>query len=230
MDYLSQALVEALRVIVSLDREFLAIVLVSLKVGFTSTLLAALAGVPVGVWLAESHFPGRHALITLLNTLMSLPTVVVGLLVYAFLSRRGPLGEMGLLYTQTAMVIGQFVLVFPIVTGLTVSSVNGLDKRIRRTALSLGADSTQSFYTFLREARYGLLVALAAGFGRVFAEVGVSMMLGGNIRGYTRTITTAIALETSKGEFALGMALGIVLLMVALGINILVSCFRDRGR
>jgi tungstate transport system permease protein len=137
---------------------------------------------------------------------------------------------MGLLYTQTAMVIGQFVLVFPIVTGLTVSSVNGLDKRIRRTALSLGADSTQSFYTFLREARYGLLVALAAGFGRVFAEVGVSMMLGGNIRGYTRTITTAIALETSKGEFALGMALGIVLLMVALGINILVSCFRDRGR
>jgi tungstate transport system permease protein len=228
MSDLLQGFSEAIRIIVSLDREFLAIVLVSLKVASLSTLLAALAGVPFGMWLADRPFGGRRALITVLNTLMSLPTVVVGLLVYSFLSRRGPMGGLGLLYTQTAMVIGQFILVFPIVAGLTVSSVRGLDKRIRRTALSLGADTAQSFRTFLREARYGLVVALVAGFGRVFAEVGVSMMLGGNIRGYTRTITTAIALEASKGDFALGIALGIVLLSVALVINILVSTFRER--
>ena len=161
---------------------------------------------------------------------MSLPTVVVGLMVYSFLSRRGPLGELGLLYTQTAMVIGQFILAFPIIAGLSVGAVAGLDKRIRTTALSLGADTPQSFWMFVREARYGIMAAVMAGFGRVFAEVGVSMMLGGNIRGYTRNITTAMALETSKGEFAFGIALGLVLLTVALGVNILFSFLRERSR
>ena len=230
MDYLIQGLAEALRTIVRLDREFLVIVSISLKVAATSTLLAAAAGIPFGMWVAEKRFFGRQAIITVLNTLMSLPTVVVGLMVYAWLSRRGPLGQLGLLYTQTAMVIGQFILVFPIIAGLTVSSVSSLDARISITAASLGADTPQGFRTYLREARYGILAALVAGFGRVFAEVGVSMMLGGNIRGYTRSITTAIALETSKGEFALGVALGMVLLCVALVINILFSLFREKAR
>ncbi len=230
MDYIWQGVRDSLRIIVGLDREFLSAVLVSLKVALLSTALAALAGVPFGMWIAEKRFRGARAIMTILSTLMSLPTVVVGLMVYSFLSRRGPLGEWGLLYTPAAMVIGQFILAFPIIAGLSVSAVAGLDKRIQATALSLGADTAQSFRMFLREARYGIMAAVMAGFGRVFAEVGVSMMLGGNIRGYTRNITTAIALETSKGEFAFGIALGLVLLAVALGVNILFSLFREWSR
>ncbi len=230
MDYIWQGVRDSLQIIAGLDREFLATVFVSLKVSFLSTALATVLGVPFGMWIAEKRSPGARAIITVLNTLMSLPTVVVGLMVYSFLSRRGPLGEWGLLYTQTAMVIGQFILAFPIIAGLSVSSVAGLDKRIRTTARSLGADTAQSFRMFLREARYGILAAVMAGFGRVFAEVGVSMMLGGNISGYTRNITTAMALETNKGEFAFGIALGLVLLTVALVVNILFSLFRERSR
>jgi len=188
------------------------------------------AGVPFGILIANREFPGRNAVITILNTLMSLPTVVVGLLVYSFLSRRGPLGELGLLYTQTAMVIGQFLLAFPIISGLAVTSVMSLDRRLHAAVLSLGADPSQSFRMFLHEARFGLVAAVITGFGRVFAEVGVSMMLGGNIRTYTRSITTAIALETSKGEFALGIALGIVLLTVALVINVMFNTLRCKAQ
>jgi len=230
MEYISGGLRQALRIIFTFDSEFLVIVWVSVKVASISTLLATAAGVPFGILLADKKFPGRNAVVTVLNTLMSLPTVVVGLLLYSFLSRRGPLGELGLLYTQTAMVIGQFVLAFPIISGLAVTSVMSLDRRVRTTALSLGADPSQSFRMFLHEARFGILAAVIAGFGRVFAEVGVSMMLGGNIRTYTRNITTAIALETSKGEFALGIALGVVLLTVALVINVLFSLFRRKAQ
>lgn len=228
MEYITQGFAQALRIIVSGDAEFLGIVGVYLLVASVSTVLATLTGVPVGVLVAHKQFRGRRAVLTLLNTLMSMPTVVVGLMVYSFLSRRGPLGELGFLYTRTAIVIGQWILAFPIISGLTVAAVKGLDRRIHTTALSLGADSTQGFRMFLHEARFGILAAIVAGFGRVFAEVGISMMLGGNIRGYTRTITTAIALETSKGEFALGIALGLVLLTVALGVNVLFGLFRRR--
>ncbi|MFC1525674.1 ABC transporter permease [Candidatus Latescibacterota bacterium] len=228
MDYLGGGLAEALRMILVFDREFAAIVGVSLKVASLSTCLATVAGVIVGIVVAENHFRGRQVVITLLNTLMSLPTVLVGLLVYSFISRRGPLGELGLLYTQSAMVAGQAILAFPIIAGLVLASVSSLDRRVRTTAASLGADTGQSFRILLREARYGVLAAVVAGFGRVFAEVGVSMMLGGNIKNYTRNITTAIALETSKGEFALGIALGIVLLSVALGVNVALGLLRRR--
>lgn len=230
MDTLADGFKEAIRIIASGDAEFGHTVLVSLWVASLSTCLATVAGVPFGVFLSCRTFRGRDALVTVTNTLMALPTVVVGLMVYSFLSRRGPLGEFRLLYTQSAMVIGQFILAFPIVTGLTVSAVGSLDRRIRPTALSLGADPCQGFRMFLHEARFGLLAAVVAGFGRVFGEVGVSMMLGGNIRGYTRNITTAIALETSKGEFALGIALGLVLLAVALAVNILLGLLRRRAR
>lgn len=230
MDYITNGLVEALKLIAAADDEFLEIVLVSLLVALTSTTLATVCGAPFGIYVAEKRFPGRKAVITVLNTLMSLPTVVVGLMLYSFLSRRGPLGEFGLLYTRSAMIMGQFILAFPIIAGLTVASVSALDRRIRVTIRSLGADSTQGFRMFLYEARFGILAAMVAGFGRVFAEVGVSMMLGGNIKGYTRNITTAIALETSKGEFALGIALGIVLLAVAFTINALFNLLKGKAK
>ena len=228
MNGMGDGLSEAIRIICTLDSEFIRIVWVSVKVSFISISLAALAGVPFGIFVAQKDFPGRQIVVTVINTLMSLPTVVVGLIVYSFLSYHGPLGRMGLLFTQTAMVIGQFILAFPIVAGLTIASVRALDKRIHETILSLGADSSQGIEMFLCEARFGILAAVVAGFGRVFAEIGVSMMLGGNIRGYTRNITTAIALETSKGEFALGIALGLVLLAVAFAINATFACFQRK--
>jgi tungstate transport system permease protein len=229
MDYIANGFFEALRIIFTCNTEFLSIVGTSVLVALASTTLATITGVPFGVLLAQKKFTGRAAVITVTNTLMSLPTVVVGLMLYSFLSRRGPFGSLGLLYTRTAMVVGQWILAFPIITGLTLSAVKGLDKRIHVTTLSLGANPGQGFRMFLHEARFGIMAAVVAGFGRVFAEVGVSMMLGGNIRGYTRNITTAIALETSKGEFALGIALGIVLLAVALGINVLFGLFRRKS-
>ncbi|MEW6753214.1 MAG: ABC transporter permease [Candidatus Latescibacterota bacterium] len=229
MDYLAEGLQQAVGLMVRRDPDFVGAVWVSLTVASLSITLAAVAGVPCGIALAQTPFPGRGALVTLVHTLMSLPTVLVGLLVYSFLSRRGPLGEMGLLFTPAAMVAGQFILAFPIVTGLVLAAVSGLDRRVRATALSLGADGHQAFRAVVSESRFGVLAALVAGFGRVFAEVGVSMMLGGNIRGYTRTITTTIALETSKGEFGLGIALGLVLLSVSLAVNVLLGLLRRRA-
>ncbi len=211
---------EAVKIIFSLNREFLAIVWVSCKMSFISTSCAAIAGIPFAIFVERKKFPGRNLLITILNTLMSLPTVVVGLLVYSFLSRRGMFGSWGLLYSQTAIVIGQVILIYPIITSLTINAIRSLDPRIEKTAKALGANSWQGFRIFLQEARFGIAGAVIAGFGRVFAEIGISMMLGGNLKNYTRTITTSIALETGKGEFAMGIALGIVLLTVAFGINI----------
>jgi tungstate transport system permease protein len=228
MDYIVGGLREAIGMIFSFNREFLEIVSVSIKVSFISVTLATIAGVPLGIFVVQKRFLGKEAVVTTLNTLMSLPTVVVGLTVYSMLSRKGPLGELGLLYTLAAMVIGQFILATPIVSGLTIASIKGLDKRIGPTIASLGANPMQEFFMFLHEARFGIMAAVIAGFGRVFAEVGISMMLGGNIKGYTRNITTAIALETSKGEFTLGIALGIILLAVALAINILFSYFQRK--
>lgn len=221
MENILQGLKNAATIIISFDKEFLEIVSVSIRLSVSSTAIAAVLGVPAGVAVHSFTFPGRQAVKTILSTLMSLPTVVVGLTVYAFLSRSGPLGSLGLLYTRAGIIIGQSLLIFPIIASLTISSVESMDIRIRNTALSLGANPSQAFSIFLKECRYGISAAVIAAFGRVFAEVGVSMMLGGNIRHYTRTITTAIALETSKGAFAMGIALGAVLLMVAFIINTL---------
>jgi len=206
-----------------LASEILEILGVSLRVSLTATALAALASVPLGLVLALKRFPGRRVLVTASHTLMALPTVVVGLLLYGLLSRSGPLGFLGLLYTPWAMVAGQFVLALPIITSLTYSAVVGVDPRVPRTALTLGARPWQAALTVLSEARYALLAAVAAGFGRVVTEVGAAIMLGGNIKGYTRTMTTAITLETAKGEFGLGIALGLILLAVALGVNLLIA-------
>ncbi len=228
MDFLIQGLTGAFRLLVGLDPELLRIVGVSLRVSLTALLFAALAGVPLGMILALGSFPGKRAAVAVVNTLMGLPTVVVGLLGYSFLSRRGLLGPWRLLYTPYAMMIGQFVLALPIVAALSMAAVSGVSRRASRAALALGATPLQKNRMILGEARFAVLAAVIAGFGRIFAEIGVSTMLGGNIQGYTRNIPTAIAFETGKGEFALGLALGLVLLAVALGINLVLQLWQGR--
>jgi tungstate transport system permease protein len=229
MDYLLEGLTSACKMIVSLDSEMIAATSVSLRVSTASTLLAAAAGLPLGFLIATRQFWGKRAAVTTLNTLMALPTVIVGLMIYSFISRRGPLGDLGLLYTPWAMIIGQFILAFPIVSALSLSATETVDRRVEKTALTLGANGWQTAFIVLSEGKFAFFAAIIAGFGRVFAEVGVSMMLGGNIRGFTRNITTTIALETGKGEFALGIALGIVLLTIAFSINVLFHYFQRRG-
>lgn len=230
MSYLIDAFTGAFRLILSLDREIFTIALLSLRVAGTATVVATLLGVPLAYTIATRKFIGKSALLTVFNTLMALPTVVIGLFCYSFLSRKGPLGFLDLLFTPTGIIIGDVILAFPLIVGLTVAAVNAVDERARFTAMSLGATSRQTSWTVLVEARFALMAAVINGFGRVIAEVGSAMMLGGNIRGYTRTITTAIALETSKGEFAFGMALGLILLAVALSVNLLFRRFQTAGQ
>ncbi len=223
MDFLVQSLAAALHMIWSLDQEMYFIVYVSLYVSFFSTLIASILGVPLGFLVAVNRFRGKRAVITILNTLLALPTVVIGLFVYAFLSRRGMLGFLGLLYTPKAIVIGQVILILPWVATFTMSAVSRIDGRYRDTALTLGASGLRASLAVAREARFGILAAIIAAFGRVIAEIGIAMMLGGNIKGFTRTMTTAMALEHSKGEFVLAVALGIILLTVSLLMNIVLQ-------
>lgn len=228
MGYLAGGLAEAFRLIARMDPEVMGITRISLKVSAASTLIATVVGVPLGIAVASREFRGKGLVITVLNTLLALPTVVVGLTLYAFLSRRGPFGSLGLLFTPTAMVLGQAVLALPITAALSLAAVQHLDPRVRETALTLGATAGQAARAVLHEGRFAILAAVIAAFGRVFAEVGVSMMLGGNIRFYTRNIPTAIALETGRGEFPLALALGIILLAVAFGVNVLFQCLQRR--
>ena len=215
MDFILEGCVRALRIIASGDREVLGILWLTLRVSAISTLIATLLGVPAGCVIALSVFRGKNLVQAILNTMMSLPTVTVGLVVYAFISRRGPLGNLELLFTPAAIIIGQVVLILPLVAALSCSAVQGVDVAVRKTALSLGAGPIRSAIAVLREGRYAIMAAVTAGFGRAIAEVGAAMMLGGNIKGFTRTITTAIAFETGKGEFGFSIALGIMMLLLA---------------
>jgi tungstate transport system permease protein len=219
MNFIIEALITAFRLIITLNREVFEVVLFTLNVSFWGTLLSTLFGVPSGFLIAIKEFPGKAIIQTVLNALMALPTVVVGLTVYAFISRQGPLGEWGLLFTPSAVIIGQWILATPLICALTISATKSVDSKVGSTALTLGANIIQESIAILKEARFALLAAIIVGFGRVIAEVGAAMMLGGNIRGYTRTMTTAIALETSKGEFGFGLALSFILMAIALGIN-----------
>jgi len=221
MDYILEGFINGIKLLFSFDKEVMGIVLVSLKTSTIAALTASLIGIPFGFVVAIKEFYGRRIIITLLNTLLSLPTVLIGLLLYSLISRRGLLGELSILFTQGAIIIGQIILAFPIISAMTLSAVQGVDSRVSKTAVTLGASRMQVVYCILHEGSFAILAAVIAGFGRVFSEVGVSMMLGGNIKGYTRNITTAIAFETGKGEFAMGIALGMVLLAVALIINII---------
>ncbi|WP_020676725.1 ABC transporter permease [Geopsychrobacter electrodiphilus] len=228
MGYLADSFITAVGLIFSFDREVQLTVWTSLYTSSCSILFAALVGIPAGLWLGIDRFRGRRLIITLLNTLMALPTVVVGLVLFGVFSRQGPLGSLGLLFTPWAMIAGQTVLATPIVANYVLAAVNGSDPRIMGTVITLGASRFQAANQLLKEIRFGVMAAVIAGFGRVIAEVGVAMMLGGNIRGVTRTMTTAIALETSKGEFAFGLSLGIVLLSVALVVNLFLNLLQQR--
>jgi tungstate transport system permease protein len=230
MDFLIDSFLSAGLLIWSMDPELLVIIHVSLKVSSVSTILASIFGIPVGFIIAFKEFRGKRLLITILNTLLALPTVVVGLFVYAFISRRGIFGPFDLLYTQEAIIIGQVILIVPIVTTFTITAISRIDDRYRETALTLGANALQTAWVILREARFGIVASVIVAFGRVIAEVGISMMLGGNAKGFTRTMTTAMALEYDKGEFVLSVALGIVLLVVSFMVNIFFNHFQGRAR
>ena len=211
----------ALALIVGLDPEFLRIVVLSLQVTLTAVLLAALIGLPLGALLALKRFPGRAVLIVMVNALMGLPPVVAGLVVFLILSRSGPLGWLGWLFTPTAMIVAQMVLVLPIVIALTRQIIEDLWAEYREHLTSLGLAGARAVPTLLWDARFSLVTALLAGFGRASAEVGAVLIVGGNIAGYTRTMTTAIALETSKGDLPLALGLGMVLIGLTLAINAL---------
>jgi tungstate transport system permease protein len=219
----------AMGLILSGDPELWAIVLLSLKVSLMAVLIAAAIGMPLGAALAVGRFPGRRVVIVLLNALMGLPPVVVGLMVYLMLSRSGPLGVLQLLYTPTAMIIAQVVLVTPIIAALTRQTIETLDAEYAEQLRSLGLSRLGSVPTLLWDGRVALLTALLAGFGRAIAEVGAVIMVGGNINHVTRVMTTTIALETSKGNLALALALGAILIGIAVGVTALVSLLGMRA-
>ncbi|MDH5326435.1 MAG: ABC transporter permease [Gammaproteobacteria bacterium] len=229
MESLREASWNALVLLFTGDTELWTIVAISFSVSLRAILMATPFALCVAFALSHLHFPGRKFLISLFNTLLALPAVIVGLTVYMLLSRNGPLGDWKLLFTQTAMIIGQFILCFPLLVAVSHSAFKAADQRVWESARTLGAKPWQAMLTLMYEVRFGLLAAILAGFGRVIAEVGSSMMVGGNIANYTRNIPTAIALETSKGAFAQGIALGLVLLLAALLLNIFLSFFQEKG-
>jgi len=220
---------KALYLILHLDRELLGIIVLSLRVSGTALGAATLIGLPFSALLGFKKFPLRGLVISMLNTFMGLPPVVVGLFVYLLLSRSGPLGFLALLYTPNAMIIAQTILAFPIVASLSHSAIVSVDPIIRQASQTLGATPVQISLNVINEARYGILSAVMAGFGRVMAEVGAILIVGGNIAGYTRVMTTTIALETDKGNFELALALGVILLFISLVINALLHSVQKKG-
>lgn len=228
MDYILSGLKEAFYLILSLDEGVFSAVWTSLKVSVTAIIFATIVSLPAGFLVSTKDFKYKGLFITFLNTLMAVPTVVIGLIVYSFISHQGPLGMFNLLYTPWAMIMGQFLIAVPILSSLMVSAIQSVDEKISQTALTLGATSSQVAITIFLEARFGLLAAVMAGFGRIIGEVGSAMILGGNIKGYTRTMSTAIALQTSMGEFSTGIALGIILLLVAFIVNFLLHYLQKR--
>ncbi len=223
MHYFSQAFTSALQLILQFDAEIYQIVWTSIKISLIATFFAAIAGMFLGIITAINTFPGKNFIQQLLHTLMAMPTVMIGLIFYGLLSRQGPLGDWGLLYTETAVIIGQSCLILPLIMNMTVVAVQSADPRLLPTLALLGASKTQQLLPILSELRYTLIAAIITAFGRAIGEVGAAMMLGGNIQGLTRTMTTAIALETSKGDFELGLALGVLLLIIAFTINLLLQ-------
>lgn len=229
MPYFSEALFNAVQLIAQLDPEVYGIVWISLKISCIATLIASFFGVILGILAAASDFTGKRLLQHILNALMAMPTVMIGLIFYGLLSRQGPFGEFGLLYTPTAVVIGETCLILPIIMNMAMVAVQTADPRLLPTLKLLGARTDQQLWPILQELRYPMLHAVITGFGRAIGEVGAAMMLGGNIMGSTRTITTAIALETSKGEFELGLALGLILLLLAFLLNLSLQLLKARA-
>jgi len=227
---IGQGLLEALRLLVTGDPEVWRITLLSLQVSGSATLLSLLAGIPLGTLLALARFPGRGLIVSLVNTGMGLPPVVVGLFVTVILWRNGVLGSLEILYTPAAMVLAQFIIAAPIVTGLTLAAMQQVPEQFRLQMLGLGASRPQMVWTLLQEARLPMLAAVMAGFGGVISEVGASMMVGGNIKGSTRVLTTATVLETGKGNFDVAIALSAILLLITFLVNWALTWIQQRAR
>ncbi len=228
-----EGFLEAARLIVTLDADVMAIAFRSVLISLTATVLGTLVAVPLGAAIYFGAFPGRKSLINLIQTLYALPTVVVGLLIFLLISRVGPFGFMRLLFTPTAMVIAQTILILPIMTGLTISALSGVDPVLRDALRSLGATRLQFLVNVMKEARFAILAAVAVGFGRAISEVGAAILVGGNIMassfaGSTRVLTTAISLETSMGNISESIALGLILLGIALGVNLAIATVQHR--
>jgi tungstate transport system permease protein len=228
MDFILEGLLHAFRLIGTGHPETYAAIKATVLVSTLSIGASLLIGAPLGFILGYATFPGKKTLRAIVDTLLSLPTVVIGLLVYALLTRHGPFGQFGLLFSLPGIALGQTILGLPIVVALTATAVENLDRRLQGTLLTLGAGRRQILLTTLCEARFSVMLAAVAAYGRIVSEVGISMMVGGNIKWHTRTITTAIALETGKGEFAMGIALGIVLMIIALSVNFSVIALKKR--
>ncbi len=229
MDLIWKGILQAIALLFQGNPEILEITLLSLKVSGLATGISLLIGLPLGTWLALGRFRGRDFLLSLINTGMALPPVVVGLWVSIFLWRSGPLGDLHLIYTPAAIVIAQTIIAAPVVTGLTVAALQQINPQLSLQLLGLGASRQQMVLALWREARLPLLAALMAGFGSVISEVGASMMVGGNIRYQTRVLTTATVLETGKGEFAMAIALGFILLLLAYLVNLTLTWIQQRG-
>jgi tungstate transport system permease protein len=229
MDFLAEGFRRALALLLNGDAEVFSIALLSLKIAVVATFLACAIGLPLGYFLATRRFWGRRAALTMVNTALAFPTVVVGLLLFGLLSRRGPLGGLGWLYTWQAIVAGDVLLALPIAAALSAAAVQGVDPRVRRTAETLGASRWLTAWTVAREARFALAAVITAAFGQVVAEIGAAMIVGGNIRGSTRTLTTAVALYTSQGDFGLALAHGLVLIVLALVVNVALQVLQGKG-
>jgi len=229
MHYFSEAIISALQLIIQFDPGIYLIAWTSVKISLIATVFAALFGIFLGILTAITQLPGKRFIQQLLNTLMAMPTVMIGLIFYGLLSRQGPLGDLGLLYTETAVIIGETCLILPLIMNMTLVAVQSADQRLVMTLRILGAKTHQQILPILSELRFTILAGVVTGFGRAIGEVGAAMMLGGNIQGVTRTMTTAIALETSKGDFELGLALGLLLLIIAFSINLLLQIIQTKN-
>ncbi len=228
MSEIVDGLINAIHLLISLDPEVMAITMRTLEISLSSTLFGTLIAIPLGGLIYFKAFKGKRALINVIQTLYSLPTVLVGLVVFLLLSNEGPLGSFELLFSPGGMIIGQTILILPIVTGFTIIALGGVKDEIKDLAYSLGSSEFQALSAIMREAKYALLGAVILGFGRAISEVGVAMMIGGNIRGFTRVITTTMALETSKGNVELSISLGIILLMIALAISVILNLIQEK--
>ncbi|MDD3312883.1 ABC transporter permease [Pseudodesulfovibrio sp.] len=229
MDYLLQGFMQGFVLLFNGDAETYSAIWATVYASSLSMACSLLIGVPLGFLLGYTTFPGKGAVRTTVDTLLSFPTVVIGLVVYALLTRNGPLGGTGLLFTIPGVAVGQTLLGLPIIVALTANAVEGLDKRLPMTLITLGASRRQILWATVTEARFSIILAAMAAYGRIVSEIGISMMVGGNIKWHTRTITTAIALETGKGEFAMGVALGMVLLAVALAVNVAAAGMKKKA-
>jgi tungstate transport system permease protein len=230
MELIVQGIIKAFELIISFDPEVLGITWLSLKISGTATLISLIIGVSIGTAVALNNFFGKRLVISLINTGMGLPPVVVGLFVTILIWRNGPFGFLGILYTPTAMIIAQAIIATPIVMGISLAAIQNLPPNLRLQILSLGASRLQLVWVLIKEARLPLLAAVMAGFGGVISEVGASIMVGGNIKGYSRVLTTATVMETSKGNFDIAIALGLILLLLAFVINFLLTQIQQRQK